>query len=84
MSVRLSVCPSIRPSVSTQGWRDPDGRLEFWKNVHGLDYSSMANLPLDEASVEVVGRKDMMTGSCLCKDFNIETVKDEVSPIPYL
>ena len=61
-----------------QGWRDPDGRLQFWENVHGLDYSSMADLPLDEASVEVVGRSDMVTERCLCRDFNHETVKDEV------
>lgn len=61
-----------------QGWRDPDGRLQFWKNVHGLDYSSMADLPLDEASVEVVGRSDMVTERCLCRDFNHETVEDEV------
>lgn len=63
----------------SQGWRDPDGRLEFWQNVHGLDYSSMAELPLDEASVEVVGIRDVVTQRCLCQDFNLETVKDEVS-----
>lgn len=63
----------------SQGWKDPDGRLEFWGNVHGLDYSSMADLPLEEASVEVVGRDDMVTERCLCQDFNIETVADEVS-----
>lgn len=62
-----------------KGWRDPDGRLEFWKNVHGLDYSSMAELPLDEASVEVVRPNDMVTERCLCQDFNIETVADEVN-----
>ncbi|CAB1107781.1 unnamed protein product [Ectocarpus sp. CCAP 1310/34] len=42
-----------RTPLFIQGWRDPDGRLQFWDNVHGLDYSSMADLPLDEASVEV-------------------------------
>lgn len=38
----------------------------------------MADLPLDEASVEVVGRSDMVTERCLCRDFNHETVEDEV------
>ncbi|CAN0164859.1 unnamed protein product, partial [Hapterophycus canaliculatus] len=60
-----------------QGWRDPDNRLQFWDNVHGLDYSSMADLPLDEASVEVVGSRDMVTERCLCRDFNLESVEDE-------
>eukprot|EP00903_Cladosiphon_okamuranus_P008475 g8142.t1 len=66
-----------RTPLFIQGWRDPDGRLQFWKNVHGLDYSSMADLPLDEASVEVVDRSDMVTERCLCRDFNHETVEDE-------
>ncbi|CAN0484394.1 unnamed protein product [Ectocarpus sp. 12 AP-2014] len=66
-----------RTPLFIQGWRDPDGRLQFWDNVHGLDYSSMADLPLDEASVEVVGRSDMVTERCLCRDFNHETVEDE-------
>eukprot|EP00752_Nemacystus_decipiens_P010411 g9278.t1 len=66
-----------RTPLFIQGWRDPDGRLQFWENVHGLDYSSMADLPLDEASVEVVGRSDMVTERCLCRDFNHETVEDE-------
>lgn len=38
----------------------------------------MADLPLDEASVEVVGHSDMVTERCLCRDFNHETVEDEV------
>lgn len=38
----------------------------------------MADLPLDEASVEVVGRSNMVTERCLCRDFNHETVEDEV------
>lgn len=42
----------------------------------------MADLPLDEASVEVVGRYDMVTERCLCRDFNHETVEDEVSKRP--
>lgn len=66
------------PMLSIQGWRDPHGRLDFWKNVHGLDFSSMAELPLDEASVELVGRKDVVTERCLCRDFKIDTIKDEV------
>lgn len=39
----------------------------------------MADLPLDEASIEVVGRRDLVTERCLCQDFNIETVNDEVN-----
>ncbi|CAN0115742.1 unnamed protein product [Scytosiphon promiscuus] len=66
-----------RTPLFVQGWKDPDNRLQFWDNVHGLDYSSMADLPLDEASVEVVSRADMVTERCLCRDFNLETVKDE-------
>lgn len=42
----------------------------------------MADLPLDEASVEVVGRSDMVTERCLCRDFNLETVEDEVGDQP--
>lgn len=42
----------------------------------------MADLPLDEASVEVVGRYDMVTERCLCRDFNHETVEDEASKRP--
>lgn len=61
-----------------KGWRDPDERLQFWKNVHGLNFSSMAHLPLEEASVEFVRCADLATERCLCQDFNIETVKDEV------
>lgn len=38
----------------------------------------MADLPLDEASVEVVRRKDVVTERCLWQDFNMETVLDEV------
>lgn len=38
----------------------------------------MADLPLDEASVEVVGSADVVTERCLCQDFNIEAVTDKV------
>lgn len=65
-----------------QAWRDPDCRLEFWRDVHGLDYSSMAELPLDEASVEVVYCKDTVTERCLCQDFNTETAKEKVTLAP--
>ncbi|CAM9385643.1 unnamed protein product [Choristocarpus tenellus] len=67
-----------RTPLFLQGWRDPDGRLEFWSNVYGLDYTSMANLPLGEASVEVIGVRDIVTERCLCRDFNIEEVEDKV------
>ncbi|CAN0268142.1 unnamed protein product, partial [Discosporangium mesarthrocarpum] len=71
-----AVLPDRTP-LFLQGWRDPDRRLEFWSNVHGLNYSSMAKLPLGEASVEVVSGGDIVTDRCLCKDFNIEEVEDK-------
>lgn len=39
----------------------------------------MAELPLDEASIEVVRSHDIVTQRCLCQDFNLETVKDKVN-----
>ncbi|CAM9440311.1 unnamed protein product, partial [Phaeothamnion confervicola] len=69
------VLPDATP-LFVEGVRDPEGRLDWWRNVHGLDYTCIQEEALRDASVELVPPEWVVTQRCKVRDFDPYTLKE--------
>lgn len=60
-----------------EGALDLEDRLGWWGNVHGLDFTHMQPLMLEEAGLDVILPESACTSRSLVKEFDSTTLKDE-------
>lgn len=54
-----------------------DEKINWWENVYGFDMSVIRDVAIAEPLVDVVDPKQVVTNSCLVKEVDIYTVKEE-------
>merc|ERR1712228_1035835 len=54
-----------------------DDKINWWDNVYGFDMSAIRKVALSEPLVDVVEAKQVVTDSCLVKQFDLSTVTVE-------
>ena len=54
-----------------------DEKINWWDSVYGFDMSAIRDVALSEPLVDVVEAKQVNTGSCLVKEFDLNTVTVE-------
>ncbi|XP_064602220.1 protein arginine N-methyltransferase 1-like [Liolophura sinensis] len=54
-----------------------DDKINWWDNVYGFDMSAVRKIAITEPLVDVVDPKQVITNSCLVKEVDIYTVKEE-------
>merc|ERR1711976_55893 len=54
-----------------------DEKINWWDNVYGFDMSCIRKVAISEPLVDVVDPKQVVTNSCLVKEVDIYTVKEE-------
>ena len=54
-----------------------DEKINWWDNVYGFDMSVIRSVAVGEPLVDVVDPKQVVTNSCLIKEVDIYTVKEE-------
>merc|ERR1712004_32548 len=60
----------------------PEGidKIIWWDDVYGFDMSAIRKVALTEPLVDVVDRNQVVTGNCLVKEIDIQTLKKEEIP----
>ncbi|KAL5007633.1 hypothetical protein ScPMuIL_016439 [Solemya velum] len=54
-----------------------DDKINWWDNVYGFDMSVIRDVAIAEPLVDVVDPKQVVTNSCLIKEVDIYTVKED-------
>merc|ERR1712241_1401950 len=57
-----------------------DDKINWWDDVYGFDMSSIRKVAVSEPLVDVVDRNQVVTGNCLLKEIDIQTLKKEEIP----
>ena len=57
-----------------------DDKINWWDDVYGFDMSAIRKVALTEPLVDVVDRNQVVTGNCLVKEIDIQTLKKEEIP----
>ncbi|XP_040201123.1 protein arginine N-methyltransferase 8 isoform X2 [Rana temporaria] len=54
-----------------------DFKIHWWENVYGFDMTCIRDVAIKEPLVDIVDPKQVVTNSCLIKEIDIYTVKQE-------
>uniref|UniRef100_A0A8C5M596 type I protein arginine methyltransferase n=1 Tax=Leptobrachium leishanense TaxID=445787 RepID=A0A8C5M596_9ANUR len=54
-----------------------DFKIHWWENVYGFDMTCIRDVAMKEPLVDIVDPKQVVTNSCLIKEIDIYTVKQE-------
>merc|ERR1711953_91787 len=57
-----------------------DDKINWWDDVYGFDMSCIRSVALQEPLVDVVDKNQVVTGNCLVKEIDIQTLKKEEIP----